>query len=321
MGQGPRGAEFHRGNRDLNHSMLLRLPDNLDRGRQGWNNTLHRMLVLSGLFEIEFKSLSAPNGNDGYFPNPRVPGARNRHWSNFELNGLLIGLDTWDTLSPTAKYEQAGLFRDYLRGVSLIIKVQHHKCPHWEGFMGRTGKPVTGWTVMPTHWFPILNPPFQWSERGHKYTACVTGKNNRFGREIWVNWAAVTGDFYTKADCTSVDPPDVYFEVLRNCRWGLVLRGKRGAEKNRREVEFTACGMPLALNYCPEYPFPMTPGVDFFYVEKPDDLVRLRETDPRPFAAASQRLFREHFSPIGMAKTLVGLAGALPRSNDGHNLP
>lgn len=287
--------------------MLLRLPDNLNRNPNSWNNTLHGMLARSGVFAVEFRSVSSPNARNRYFPNPRVAGARNREWSTFELDGVLIGLDTWDTLSPPADYERAGLFQDYLRDISLVIKVQHHKCDYWNGFESRNGKKATAWTEMPTHVFPIDNPPFRWKAADHQYIACVTGQTRRFGRQAWLDWAARQNDFYSKPD--RGDSWDVYFKTLETCRWGLSLCGRSCAVKNRREVEFSACGMPLALNYCPEYPFDMSPGVDFVFLKGPEDLEQLRHIDPTPFAIASARLFTNHFSPKGAAETLARLIG------------
>jgi hypothetical protein len=108
--------------------MLLKLPDNLN-VEQNWNNTLHRMLYESGLFDVQFVKPSSANKNDGYLPYPRMDGVRNSNWSTFELDGVLIGLDTWDTLHPTAGYEGLGYFNPdgYLKDVQIILKIQHHK--------------------------------------------------------------------------------------------------------------------------------------------------------------------------------------------------
>lgn len=262
---------------------------------KGWNWTLLRMIASSKFFDVSTK----------VFPYAKVPGARNGNWTLMEVNGKLVGLDTWDTLSPTAHFYGNGFFDNLLKDVDLVIKIQHHPCQFWDEFTQNTKIPVTAWTVMPTKDYPL--ECFNWENKDHKWVGTVTGKNNRFGRQPWSDWCAEQDDFFSSGEYLVNDTLESYTERLKDCKWGIILKGKRGAEKNRRECEFSSCGIPLALNYDPYYPFQIKAGVHYVKLNKPEDMATLRDINPEPFAAASRQLYFDHFSSYGMAKTLVKL--------------
>lgn len=268
---------------------------------KGWNWTLSRMIAESKVFDVE----------ETDFPYARCDGARNANWSTMEVNGVRIGLDTWDTFGPTAHFLGAGHFAKdaILKDVDLVIKVQHYPCKFWEDFQKETGIKATSWTVMPTRDFPL--ECFQWENKDHKWISTVTGKNSRFGRQPWTNWCAAQDDFFHSGEFLVNDTLDDYTKRLQDCKWGIILSGKRGAEKNRRECEFTSCGMPLALNYDPHYFWGMKAGVHYFKLEKPEDMANLRDINPEPFAQASRQLYYDRFSPHGMAKTLLEIVEKL----------
>jgi len=261
----------------------------------GWNWTLCRMLAASKVFDV----------STTIFPYARVDGARNSNWCTIEVNGIRVGLDTWDTLSPSAHFHGHGFFKDTYKDIKLLIKIQYHPCKFWDEFTKDTGIPVTAWTVMPTKDFQLEY--FKWEDKNHKWHGTVTGKNNRFGRQPWVDWCESQDDFYSSGAYLVNDTLDSYLDRLKECKWGIILKGKKGAEKNRRECEFSSCGIPLALNYDPFYPFPMKAGVHYVKLEKPEDMAKLRDIDPKPYAQASRQLYFDHFSPYGMAKTLINL--------------
>lgn len=263
----------------------------------GWNWTLTKMLASSKIFDVSTME----------FPYDRVRGSRNSNWSTMEVNGYRIGLDTWDTLSPTSHFLDAGFFAKdgVYKDIDLLIKIQYHPCKFWDGFTENTGIPATGWTVMPTKDYPLEY--FQWENKNHKWIGTVTGKNNRFGRQPYSDWCEKQDDFYSSGAYLVNDTIEDYLERLKECKWGIILKGKKGAEKNRRECEFSSCGIPLALNYDPCYPFDMKSGIHYFKINKPEDLAELRNIDPEPFARASRELYFNHFSAYGMAKTLIKL--------------
>jgi hypothetical protein len=268
----------------------------------GWNWTLTRMVANSNVFDVE----------EADFPYARCDGARNANWTVMEVDGVRIGLDSWDTLSPTAHFHGAGYFKKdgILKDIDMLIKIQYHPCKYWDDFQKDTGIKVNSWTVMPTKDFPLES--FQWeNKKKFKWVTTVTGKNNRFGRQPWTDWCGQQDDFFSSGEYLVNDTLDSYVDRLKDCKWGMILKGKNGAVKNRRECEFASCGIPLALNYDPHYPWGMVPDVHYVKLNKPEDMAKLREIDPEPYARASRRLYYDRFSPYGMANTLLELARKL----------
>lgn len=275
----------------------LVLPTNY-KSEIGWNYTLLRMLAASGVFTIRTKEFK------------QIPTTRYKNWTLMEVNDRLVALDTWDTLGPTDLYYKAGLFKSEFKNLDLLIKIQWHNNKYWADFTKDTDIPVTAWTVMPNKEFPLMS--FQYSaDMKHKHIGIVSGRNNRFGRQGWVDWCVKNSDFVTDNSYVVNDNMSSYVHNLSGCKWGIILRGRVGAEKNRRESEFTSCGMPLAMNYDPQYPFNMIAGKHYYRLHKPADLANLRHIDPRPFALESIRLWKDHFSPLGMSVTLIKLVNSL----------
>lgn len=266
----------------------------------GWNWTLTKMLTKSKMFNVKVK----------HFPHKSIKGARNSNWSQMILDGVYIGLDTWDTYSPTSNYYSEGYFHNdgIYKNLDLLIKIQYYPCDYWSHFIKDTGIPVKPWVVMPTKDFPLEK--FQWNpNRRHKWVTTVTGKNCRFGRQPWTEWCDQNKDFYSSGSYIVNDTLDDYIKRLKDCKWGMILKGKRKNHdgKNRRECEFTSCGIPLAMNYVPHYPFEMEPGKQFVLLNSPEELASLRDIDPKPYAQASRQLYYDHFSAYGIAKTLIKL--------------
>jgi len=259
------------------------------------------MLIQSKMFEIKIKE----------FPWTRIKGARNGNWTMMELDGVTIGLDTWDTWSPTCHFHDAGFFDSELKHVDLILKIQYYDCDYWKKFQNSTGIKVKPWTVMPTKDFPLES--FRWENKNHKWIGTVTGKNNRFGRQPWTEWCEKHPKFYSSGSYLVNDTLEEYTNRLKDCKWGIILKGKNKNHdgKNRRECEFSSCGIPLAMTYIPTYEFPMNPNEHFLLLEKPNDLEKLIYTDPKPFAQASDQLYYDHFSAYGAAKTLISIVESL----------
>ena len=220
---------------------------------------------------------------------------------------MTLGLDSWDSASPTDTLMKLGYFdpKGMLANVRFVLKIQWQPLPLWDELFAKTGIPVTPWTIFPSREFPL--EAFQYDPTAkHIYTGAINGVM-RYGRTDYRNMAQKHQDFYVSIGSKD-DTMDEYLNILRACRWGISLCGKRGTDgKNRREIEYVSCGMPLALNYCPHYPFPFFPERDFILLKSPDDLLRLRDTDPAPFAEASRQVYRDHWSPVGMSRTLIQL--------------
>lgn len=255
-----------------------------------WNRTLLASLIQSGFFEVRYAD----------FPMFRL-GRRWRCLNLLRVNGHLVLLDTWDRSVTLGQFLRAGVFREALANVKLVLRINKRADDLFvKQFFSETGIPVSAWTMFPDSQFPLEQ--FSWRPAGHEWQANLTGCNRRCGRGRWVKSAQKLGGFYIASERESHAQ---YALSLQNCRWGVCLNGM--GDKTRREPEFASCGMPLALNYRPHYPFRFEPGLDFLFLETPADLVRLNDTDPAPFAARSRALWAERFSPRGMASTLLEL--------------
>lgn len=263
-----------------------------------WNWTLVRMLATSGVFEIAETDL----------PKINLPGVRNANWCVLGVNGKLVGLDTWDSADPLKAYLESEdtACRAAISTLSLIVKIQYFSNPYWDRLRIQCPVPLTSWTIFPTHDFPLGFFTYD-ADKAHKYLATTTGKNGRFGRQQWIEAGRQIGGFRTKNDFNDKDDRHEFLDILTQCRWGLCLKGAWCAPKNRREVEYSSCAMPLALNYMPSYPFDFAPNEHYLYLEKPQDLITLRDVNPEPYAKASKHIYDNHFSPAGMAKSLIKL--------------
>lgn len=255
--------------------------------RAEWNQLLTSALVESELFEV------VPT--DDF---PRTPPTRRfrKNLSFLRLQDVLIAVDTWDNATPSSLGHP--LFDD----VDLLLKIEYSPDPLWEKVARRHQLRVRPWTMFGYPAFPV--GAFQWSPSGHRHLCSFSGDQKR-GRRAWLDAMLELG-----VPVCGVQSPQDYIPLLQETCWGVITQGRKGRccdGKNRREHAFTSVGMPLALNYQPTYPFPMRPGIEYVFLRSPDDLQRLREIDPAPFAAASQRLWRDYFSPKGAARTLIKL--------------
>lgn len=279
----------------------LTLPTDAEHRFASWNVTLMRMLDRSGLFDVRF---------DPHLPHlpPKMCGRVTGNLCTFRVDDKLIALSTWDTNSPVVEAERAGHFMcGHLFGsVRLLLHIQWRPDdPYWGYFEKVAQIPVSAWTIFPSREFPLEVFRYEPGAQ-HIYQATLTGAD-RFGRGAYRDVARKHQDFYVKVGSEKDDMSE-YLNILRTCRWGVSLGGRRNTDKkNRREIEFASCGMPLALNYQPHYPFPFEPGKHYVYMEEPEDLLRLREIDPRPFAAAADQVYRERWCDVGMAGTLLNL--------------
>lgn len=269
-----------------------------------WNKTLQDRLEGSRLFKVQTEKFPP------FMHKLEHVKRRRGYLSFFKINDCLIGLDTWDAPHPTVLLTDFLKEDPYYRNTKIIIKIQHkqslegnHKLI--DDFTEQTGIPLTSWTIFPSHNFPLQN--FQWENREHKYLAYISGKRRNRWRKAYADYPRVRLPFENKNREGSMEE---YMEILKECRWGLCLRGKSvgGMDaKNRREIEFSSLGMPLILNYKPEYPFPFEANKDYLYIEPRDfeALKHIDEIDPLPFHKASKRIYEKYFSKRGSAKCLL----------------
>jgi hypothetical protein len=276
-------------------AIKLTLEEGFREGK-GWNRTLMRMLADSGLFQVTCQPrLEA-----------KTPHRRRENFSVFQVGERWIGLDTWDTAEPSVSWLRAGEFHGgTFAHLDLLVKIQMANTPRWRRMAGEFPIPISPWIIFPNREFPLGY--FQWEEGGHSYLASFTGQHqNRFSRPAWIRFIEAEMAFINTERNVSFAR---WLDLNQQCTWGLILHGLKGGgdAKNRREIEYASCGMPLALNYRPNYPFAMEPGRHYLYLETPRDIRKLAETDPRPFAAESRKLYADYFSPLGAAQLLLRL--------------
>jgi hypothetical protein len=234
----------------------------------------------------------------------------------FKINEILCAIDVWDGLQPTCMLIDWFLNHPFYSKTKVIFKIQHR--PNFgvsqiDLFTERTGIKVSNWTMFHSATFPLEY--FEWDKnKNHRFLTYISGRRRR-------EWLDMYHDSNEVATFENVDlqkvpknrpklTSDNYFEILKEIRWQMSLKGKRISSldcKNRREVEGASVGLPLALNYIPEYPFPFEKDVHYVYIEKPEDLLNLRDIDPVPYHEASVETYEQYFSDQGSAKILMGI--------------
>jgi hypothetical protein len=222
----------------------------------------------------------------------------------FIYNDVVFIVDDWDHASPTCYLlNNPNIPKFYLNNNVCILKIQycHSEINNYDKIYKQCNIKILPFTMFSEHSFKLAN--FKYNiNYNHKYNYIITGRPWRH-RLSWIRNAQQleygSNNLNTKYnfDNDSISPDIRFYEMLKESRWGLILKGKGCGGKNRREVEFSSLGMPLALNYIPNYPFHFVPNKDFLLLESPEDLIKLKDIDPEPFAKRSEYIYYEYFSP------------------------
>ena len=218
------------------------------------------------------------------------------------LNGVEFLLEHADLPAST----MWSMDRGHYKGISLIICLQasRHWIPEMQTIYQKHGIVVTPFPYPSMPEFPLGE--FQWENKPHTHL-CNFAFAKRGNRMEWLTYHQNTPWVYHK----QLRSTRQYMEVLRDTHWGLSLQGivtkPRMDGKCYRESEYMSLGFPLALNYQPFYPFSFQPNVDYVFLEKPEDLVKLKDIDPLPFAHRSTHNYQQWFSPLGMSQLLLDI--------------
>ena len=280
--------------------MDLEVPNYFEKNNRFiWGKKILKVIIDSNLFNVKFVEFPK------YSNRSLVP--RVWHIIPFRLNGILCFIDEWDYGYPTTLLNQE-FFNYYaeLKDVKHIFKIQYtdyHK-KEYERIYKEFGIKVHNFFIFPNSIIPLEK--FQWQNIKHKYVAFYSGRiwrNRRFWRRHMLrnkkDFLCVddptSSKFSIKSKRSSAIDENLYFDLLKQTKWGLILKGKGEAGKNRREMEYTSYGMPLALNYKPIYPFEFEPNKHYFYLEKIEDLNKLKEINPMPFAKQSIDMYKKYF--------------------------
>ena len=276
-----------------------------DKARNFWPRAVCQHLFKSNQFKIELHDI-----------NPSDTGAFKSHMSSLiKLDDKWALIDTWDNPNPTLELYQKGHFQNTFpfNKLSIIFKIQYKPKPIFNEIAGATGIPIMPLSMFAHRDFPL--EAFEWQMENHKHVISHFRLGPRLGKRLkWLSPYYDKKKFNIYSHKNDFEFED-YIETLADTRWGLILGGKGQLDrKNRREVEFTSLGMPLAMNYIPYYKFKMIPNRDFVYLEKPEDIYNLKYIDPYPFAQRSKYLYENYFSPKGMASLLVDYIDRYGRS-------
>lgn len=263
------------------------------RSHHSFNEAYHEILIRSGLFNVIKKEM------DEYTEFIEISKLIfNRHKfggvSFIKINGKLIVLDTSFEKSKTLKLIETGIFKKYK--LSLYVKYEPD-----DEISSLIGCKVINWVMFPAN-FSVVNN-FKWSTENHKHLATLASGRNSLkilGRKPWFNKAQEHPDLFMTYVCCD---PTQYFESLKYSKFGIILSIRR--DKNTREYEFISNYTPMALNYCPVYPFSFEKDIHYKYLDNPDDLLSLKYIDPKPFSHKSKQLWNDYFRPDKAAALLL----------------
>lgn len=226
------------------------------------------------------------------------------NFHTFIINETVFVLDDWDTLSPTSLLLHNNISKFYLDNPTTILKIQYCESEqnNYDKIFNQLGIKILPFIMFSNNGSNLES--FAWDKNSkHSYTFCLTGKCWR-NRSAWFKFSEQYKtelncfvQYHSKGERSTVEENTIFMELLKNTKWGLILKGKGCGGKNRREVEFSSFGMPLVLNYKPIYPFSFIPNKDFLLIENYTDLFKLKDIDPEPFAQRSKEIYNNYFSP------------------------
>jgi hypothetical protein len=274
-----------------------------------WVQKILNKFIESKIFEIKYEK----------FPEISLSSIVGRRHSNigfFKFNDVLMGIDVWDGCHPTSQLTDWFLKNDFYIKTKIIFKIQYRNSVEIQSlkeFTLKTGIKINNWTMFHSEMFPLEY--FKWDcKKKHKYITYISGKR----RQNWIDFFKDSNEIATYENCGLNKANkgkqklirDDFFSILKDCRWGLSLKGKRLGNmdcKNRREVEYSSLGMPMILNYIPEYPFPFYPNDHYVYIDSPKDLLSIKDIDPYPYAKKSLDIYNDYFSGLGSSKLFIKL--------------
>jgi hypothetical protein len=229
----------------------------------------------------------------------------------FKIEDKFFIIDEWDYCHPTANIKLLSeLPLIYQSFPPTILKIQYslNDLKIYKEIYDKFQIKIFPFTMFPRHDFPLEHFEYKYKEDSSLYF--FSGKRWR-GRRSWIKkmksqkfaFVFEVDDGVSKVDRhrhkNNWAEEKEFLSYLKKVKWGVILKGK-GVGKNRREVEYSSCGIPLALNYKPIYPFKFEPNIDYVYLEKPEDLEGLKDIDPIPFSRRSKMIYERYFSKEGI---------------------
>jgi len=281
-------------NIDHQSKMTLEIPDYFSDNREFENaEYLLKKIAGSNIFEVKYlKSLSVL----------KIKESRRRNFVPFVLNNIMCVIDGSDTMHPVEIIDDT-FFDNYnaYKNLKYIFKIEYTDSKKQ---VNKRLKEKYNIDIYPFFMYPkavMYNylGCFTWENKHYKYIGAITGKIWRTRRR-WKDEIRNDKDFFSISDNNKNNflSRSDYINLLKECKWGLCLRGKGIPEvKNNREVESMSFGMPLALNYKPIYPFDFISDKHYLYLDSPKDLEKLHTVDPMPFHEESKKMYNSYFNP------------------------
>lgn len=293
---------------DLTDRHFIQINDKNLTSKFTWSKKLIDNLIESNQFDVIYENFP---------PLFDIPSRRSRFLSFFKIDDILCAIDTWDSHGPSIDAKEEWIKADFFKDTKILFKIQklNHNDKIWQEFEDYTGIITSNWTMFASNSYPLQS--FNWLDNPNKqYYGIISGKR----RKQWIEYFRNDPDFFTPPqipvekqtrtisnDRTSLED---FLKNIQNSLWGISLHGKKYKRldcKNRREVEYTSCGIPLALNYKPEYPFPFIANEHYYYIENMEDVKNLKNIDPMPFHYKSLEVYDKYFSPKGNADILLNI--------------
>lgn len=223
-----------------------------------------------------------------------IPVFKGKNLIPFKLDDANFFIDDWDYSYPTSYLGDDNIPSYYSNSNPhlTILKVQYdlRDKEKYDILYDKHKIKVLPFIIFPNRYFNLAFDKWKYSD--DQYLCFHTGRIWR-NRWSWINFLNSSNLNIPKIEKGLTDQE--YEHMLLKTRWGLVLKGK-GVGKNRREVEYMSIGMPLALNYKPHYPFEYNANEHYVYLEKPEDIAKLNDIDPEPYAQKSLEIYEKYYS-------------------------
>lgn len=235
---------------------------------------------------------------------PKINLYRNKYITPFKINDKLFLIDDWDYGPPTNDILNRGIDSYYSDNNTIILKIQYdiNDINIYDQIYNKYNIKVVPFIMFANSRFEYEY--FIWkSESDFKFLCCITGKAWR-NRRNWIRMAQeqysdiiYVNNSYVAGEQLSTSLMKEWSELIKFCRWGLILKGKGLVGKNRREVEYSSCKIPMALNYTPKYHFDFEPNYHYIYLETPNDFKKLLDEDPQPYSDRAWEIYSKYYSP------------------------
>jgi hypothetical protein len=254
-----------------------------------FNQMYHNILINSGLFNIKIEKTKEGDILE------ELKIERKICHGNISIVNINDRLVVFDTQPADISLSIAKMIIQHIKP-DLWIKWTHEK--QFEKNINIC--PIKIWIMFPAS-FDGINI-FDWSKEEHTTTALfTTGKNSyrNMGRVSWSKKSKALG-----FESHIFLPQRRYFNLLKKAVWGLII--SKLNLKNTREYEYPSNGIPMALNYEPQYDYmSFEPNKHYFKLNNVNDLEKLNYENPIPYHLKSKELWNNYLRPDKASNLLL----------------